>query len=130
MKATTTIVHYLRSLRCIRHLGRRRSRRCRILRERRHLAQAWKFSDETLTATSSAAAAAGVGEVDTDPAAVELLLVEACDGGRSLLRGAEGDETEATRATSVTIAHHDRLKRQTRMKPSGHNLTTTRRRVQ
>ena len=59
--------------------------------------------------TSSSTAAAGVGEVDTDPAAVELLLVQASDGVLCLLGGAEGDETEATRTTSVTIAHHDRL---------------------
>ena len=58
---------------------------------------------------ASAAGAAGVGEVDADAAAVELLLVEAGDGVLGLDRGAEGDEAEATRTARVAIAHHDRL---------------------
>ena len=41
---------------------------------------------------------------------LELLIVQGVDGVLGLARGAEGDETEATRAASITIAHHDRLK--------------------
>jgi len=59
------------------------------------------------TSASSASTRAAVGKVDLDPTAIELLLVEAGDGGVSLCAGSEGDETEATRAAGVTIAHHD-----------------------
>jgi len=61
---------------------------------------------QTSTATATARATA-VGKVDLDPSAIKLLLVETSDGGLSLLVAAEGDETEATRAACVAIAHHD-----------------------
>ena len=57
--------------------------------------------------TSTSSARAGVGKIDLDPTAIELLIVEAVDGGISLFTGSEGDETEATRAAGFTIAHHD-----------------------
>lgn len=36
-----------------------------------------------------------------------LLLVESVDGGLGLLSGREGDETESTGATSLTVNHDD-----------------------
>jgi len=59
------------------------------------------------TSASSASSTVTVGKVDPDPTAIELLLVEAIDGGISLFAASEGDETEATRAAGFTIAHHD-----------------------
>lgn len=60
------------------------------------------------TSSSSATSSATiVGKVDLDPAAVELLLVEGLDRSISLLGGTESDKTEASRASSVAIAHHD-----------------------
>jgi len=57
--------------------------------------------------TSSSSTAVTVGKIDLDPSAIELLPVEAFDGGVSLLAATECDETEATRAVGVTITHHD-----------------------
>ena len=62
---------------------------------------------EQTSASSASSTRAAVGKVYFDPTAIELLLVEASDGGVSLSAGSEGDETEATRAAGVTIAHHD-----------------------
>ena len=59
--------------------------------------------------TASSTGAAGVGEVNADATAVELLLVEAGDRVLGLVGRGVGDETETAGATSVAIAHHDRL---------------------
>lgn len=59
--------------------------------------------------TSSTTRATSVGEVDADPATVELLLVETGDSVVGLNRRGVGDEAEATRASGVAIAHHDRI---------------------
>jgi len=62
---------------------------------------------EQTSASSASSTAAAVGKVDLNPTTIELLLVEGIDGSVSLPAGSEGDETEATRAAGVTIAHHD-----------------------
>lgn len=73
-----------------------------------------------LTSTSTTSAStAGVGEVDTDVPAVQLLLVEAVDGTLCLTGRAEGDETEAARAAGIAIAHHDRLKNMSKPRKQG-----------
>ena len=59
------------------------------------------------SASTTASSTTAVGKVDFNPTAIKILLVESGDGGFSLGLAAEGDETEATRATGVTIAHHD-----------------------
>jgi len=64
-------------------------------------------SSSSTTSTAAAAAAVAVGKIDPDPSAIELLLVEAFDGGVSLLAATECDETEAARAAGVAISHHD-----------------------
>ncbi|TFY60778.1 hypothetical protein EVG20_g7298 [Dentipellis fragilis] len=63
----------------------------------------------TTVASTTSAAALGIGEVDANSPAVELLLVQVVDGGVSLLAGAVGDEAEAAGAASLAIAHDDRL---------------------
>jgi hypothetical protein len=77
--------------------------------------KAYGLRDEKQTSTSTAATAAaatttGVGKVDPDPAAIELLFVETIDSGVGFFRAAQSDETESTRATGVTIGHHDCLR--------------------
>jgi len=62
-----------------------------------------------LTSTSATASTAGVGEVDFDAPAVKFLLIQARNGGLSLLGRTEGHEAEPTGATSVTIPHNDGL---------------------
>lgn len=64
---------------------------------------------KSLTSTTSTTAALSVGEVNANPPAVELLLVEVVDGGVRLLRSTESDEAEAARATSLAIPHDDGL---------------------
>ena len=61
------------------------------------------------SSSSSTAITITVGKIDPDPSAIEVLLVEAIDGGVSLLTATEGDETEAARATGIAVAHHDGL---------------------
>lgn len=76
--------------------------------------------DEAHTvASASTTAAAGVGEVNLDAPAVELLLVEGSDRSLGLLGGAEGDEAEAAGATSLTVAHHNVLKRNNQSQRQG-----------
>jgi len=59
----------------------------------------------TAATVATGAGARGVGEVDTDVATVQLLLVEALNGGLSLIGGLEGDEAEAARAASLAVLH-------------------------
>jgi hypothetical protein len=65
----------------------------------------------TTSATTEAAATgrAGVGDVNSDATAVELLLVQGIDSSVSLLLGGKGNETETTGTAGLTVAHDDRV---------------------
>jgi hypothetical protein len=77
-------------------------------------------SNESRTSTASTSTASGVGEVNFDPSAIKFLLVEAVDSSVGLWAGAEGDETESTRTTGVTIAHHNGLRQRISNEQSRH----------
>jgi hypothetical protein len=59
------------------------------------------------TTTSATSGATIVGKVDFDHATIELRLVEFVDRSLSILWSTESDKTEAPRASSIAIAHHD-----------------------
>lgn len=78
---------------------------------------------ETLTASSSSSAVASssvassarglrVGEVDTDPATVEVLVVEAVDGTVGLVLRGEGNKAEATRLSGLTVLRDEAAQKQ------------------
>jgi hypothetical protein len=59
------------------------------------------------SSSTSSTTRPGVGHVDLDPSAIELLFVETLDGVIGLFHSAEGDKAEAARTAGVAIAHHD-----------------------
>jgi len=61
------------------------------------------------SASTSTSSTAGISEVYFDAPAIELGLVEGVDGLLSEVGVAVSNEPEAARATSLAIAHHDRI---------------------
>lgn len=68
---------------------------------------------------------ARVREVNLDAPAIELLVVEAGDGGFGLSGAAEGHKSEAARATCVAIAHDDGLQKGQRELKTRHSTQRT-----
>lgn len=64
----------------------------------------------TIVSTTSGAVSTlrtSISHIDLDASAIELSLIETINGVGGLLLGAVGDETETSRATSISVAHHD-----------------------
>lgn len=63
--------------------------------------------ESTLATTAVAASGLGVGHVNSDVSAVELLLVLAGDSGVGRCGLSEGDETETSGSASLSVGHDD-----------------------